>query len=104
VTDLERIESKLDRILALLEPKKSEPRMIAVNSSHLAQIGWQYGNLYVAFQNGSRYRFVGVPETVFKDFLDARSYGEYFHRNIEGQWPSEKMMTSTTSASAPSST
>lgn len=36
--------------------------------------------------NGKRYEFCGVPRRTFDGFQGASSKGEYFNRNIKGQF------------------
>ena len=61
--------------------------LIDVDSSTIAAIGYEAGDLYNLFHTGSTiYRYPGVPYSVFEGFLDASSKGDYYHRYIEGRY------------------
>jgi hypothetical protein len=58
-----------------------------VNSSNIASVGWENGTLEVEFHDGGVYQYSGVPEAVYRAFLNAHSKGSYFHDNIRDRYP-----------------
>jgi len=58
-----------------------------INSSNIASIGWENGTLEVEFHDGGVYQYFGVPESVYRAFLNAYSKGVYFHDNIKDRYP-----------------
>ena len=61
-----------------------EVLMIPVESSNIAAIGFNDGNLFVEFISGSRYRYDDVPSETFQEFLEAPSKGRYLNAEIKG--------------------
>ncbi len=63
----------------------SPPEMTPVDSSNLLQIGYEEPTheLYVEFQHGRTYIYSGVPESTFRELMDADSKGSYFNREIK---------------------
>lgn len=55
-----------------------------VRSSAIRSIGYDTGSstLEVEFVNGRVYRYLGVPEFLFRGLMLAGSKGSYFNRNI----------------------
>jgi hypothetical protein len=49
--------------------------------------------LFVRFQSGERYVYVGVPGEVCRSFLDADSKGRFFQAEIRGQYPYNRLET-----------
>lgn len=47
--------------------------------------------LQVEFIAGSIYQYEPVPETVYRDFLKADSYGGFFETEIKGRFPHRKV-------------
>jgi KTSC domain len=47
--------------------------------------------LYLLFRSGEVYRYFGVPRWQYQEFLAADSKGQYFGRNIRGQFRYEWM-------------
>lgn len=73
-----------------------KPRqLVEVQSSNLEAVGWEpvdtppdtegqrFGVLTVKFKSGALYKYQGVSETAFEQFLDADSPGSYFHTHIK---------------------
>lgn len=58
-----------------------------VRSSNIASIGWENGTLEVAFHDGGVYQYSGIPESVYRAFLNAYSKGSYFHQHIKDRYP-----------------
>jgi hypothetical protein len=61
----------------------------SVSSRAIRSIGYDEVSMTmeVVFRSGStRYRFCGVPKSVFNAFLSAGSKGSYFHRHIKDHY------------------
>lgn len=56
--------------------------MKVVESSNITAIGWEDEVLEISFNKGGLYRYVGVPEEIFKAFMSAPSKGKFFHGRI----------------------
>lgn len=58
--------------------------MISVDSSNIAEIGWEAGSkssvgiLNVRFSNGSLYEYYDVESVIFDLFIKAESKGKFF--------------------------
>src|SRR4051794_4355785 len=61
-----------------------------VESSALDEIGYSHRRqiLEVKFKNGSIYRYVGVPKSVYHDMLKAPSKTNFYFYNIKGYYRS----------------
>lgn len=60
-----------------------ELKMIPVDSSAIAEIGYEDGMLTICFRSRRElYSFPNVPEQIFKDFLQAPSKGKFYNENI----------------------
>ena len=62
-------------------------QMIPVISTNIRAVGYEVGNLYVAFNSGGTYRYSGVPVVVYRELMTAASKGEYLHLFIKGRYP-----------------
>ncbi|WP_184723553.1 KTSC domain-containing protein [Caulobacter sp.] len=60
-----------------------------VQSTAIAEIGYtpEHGKLFVTFNDGDEYVYVGVPERVSAAFLRAPSKGRFFQRVIRDRYP-----------------
>jgi hypothetical protein len=69
------------------------PEMITVQSSNVAQIGYDETNqyVYVRFLNNSLYVYKGVPRQEFEALKNATSIGSYLHRNFKNVYPYERL-------------
>ena len=47
--------------------------------------------LFVDFTSGSKYKYSGVPQEDYDDFLSAPSKGSFFHDNIRDTYPSTQV-------------
>ena len=67
-------------------------QMRKVSSSMINQIGYDKGtsSLRVEFVNGSVYRYLNVPYSLYQDILVAESKGRFLNRNIKGQYEFER--------------
>ena len=59
-----------------------------VVSKTIASIGHdQAGTLEVEFVSGTVYRYGGVEEEVYEDFMRASSKGQFFNEHIKDAYP-----------------
>jgi hypothetical protein len=60
-----------------------------VQSTAIQEIDYspEHGKLFVTFQDGDEYVYVGVPERVGKAFFRAPSKGRFFQRMIRDRYP-----------------
>lgn len=65
-------------------------KMISVESSNVAAIGYVKPTLYVRFHSGGEYKYSGVPESLFHDFMAADSKGGFLAAHIKGRFPYAK--------------
>ena len=65
--------------------------MIPVNSSDLSSVGYENGTLYVRFNSGSLYSYSNVPESVYRELLNAPSHGKYFAAYIKNSYPYQRI-------------
>ena len=49
--------------------------------------------LTIAFHNGSRYRYLGVPLQLFLDLLGAPSQGSFFNREIRTKFAYDQILS-----------
>lgn len=73
--------------------ESGEIEMISVDSSNIAAIGYSALEqvLQVDFLNGSRYRYLGVPQQIFAEFQEAPSKGQYLNSEIKGCFDYERV-------------
>jgi hypothetical protein len=60
--------------------------LIAVNSSAIAAVGYDGYTLTVEFHTGRIYDHPGVPDSVYREFMNASSMGQYYNRYIRGRY------------------
>lgn len=65
--------------------------MIGVDSSHVAAISHDGTSMTVTFRNGAKYRYKGVPKSLFHEALKAPSVGKYLHEQIKPNYAAEKV-------------
>ena len=60
-----------------------------VESGVMSHVGFDEPTrtLSILFHTGKRYEYDGVPEQVFKDFMDAPSKGRFFNDHIDEKYP-----------------
>jgi len=60
-----------------------------VNSTAIAEIDYspEHGKLFVTFNDGDEYVYVGVPERLSHAFLRSASKGRFFQRMIRDRYP-----------------
>ena len=64
---------------------------IPVSSTNIASVGYDKNSnlLEIEFlKNGRVYRYEGVPEYVYNDFMGSSSLGKYFNQYIKNVYPS----------------
>lgn len=69
-----------------------------VSSSRVASIGWEEGDdrdgtgtLEVEFTSGHLYRYAGVPESAYLEFVGASSPGKHLNAHIIGRFEHQKV-------------
>ena len=65
-----------------------------VTSSNLRAVGYNPTSrvLEIEFNDGSVYRYSGVPESVYRDLMSAGSHGRYFAAFIKGCYPYRRIV------------
>lgn len=60
-----------------------------VSSSNLQSVGYDssQNRLEIEFHGGRVYQYTGVPESIYRGLMNAKSHGTYFHRNIKNRYP-----------------
>lgn len=69
-------------------------KMQKVASSNIDAVGYDNGNLFVAFHNGRVYSYEGVPNTEYLELLKAASVGKYFSNNIKPNYSCKESVES----------
>ena len=65
---------------------------VPVSSSLLALVAYSTpATLDLTFQNGTVYRYFGVPRLVFDQLIAAQSKGVYFNRTIRHRFPYRRL-------------
>lgn len=66
---------------------------ILVNSSNIRSIGYdnQSSILEVEFTSGDIYRYFGMPEYLYQQFLNASSHGQFLNDNIRHNYRYQKI-------------
>mgnify|MGYP000005478822 FL=1 len=59
---------------------------ISVMSSWIADLDYEEGAVNLTLNNGRRYRVLGVPEGMFRQWVKAPSKGKYWHSDIRGNY------------------
>ncbi len=57
-----------------------------VESSNIDSIGFEDNTLEVKFKSGATYEYLGVPEEVYVEMMNAESKGRYLAQNIKGNY------------------
>jgi hypothetical protein len=68
-------------------------RIVAVESSTLAAVGYDAGRKLLELEFSSRavYHYFGVPAAVHQSLLSASSKGSFFNRSIRGRFPHRRV-------------
>jgi len=66
---------------------------VPVRSSNIRSVGYDPATrtLELEFHSGGLYRYSGVPESIYEDFMQAVSKGAYFHDHIKGRFPDRRI-------------
>lgn len=62
-------------------------KIVEVESSAILKIGYDGDTLFVQFVSGDWYKYFQVPETVFEEFCNADSQGQFFNVEIKPKYP-----------------
>lgn len=67
--------------------------MKTVKSHNILAVGYREEDetLRVQFTTGATYEYSGVPADAAKEFMEAKSVGSHFHKNIRGKWECKKL-------------
>ncbi len=63
----------------------------SVISSNIKGIAHDGEDLYVEFNNGSRYKYFGVPDSVYQEFINTASPGTFLNDNIKGAYRHQRV-------------
>ena len=68
-------------------------KMVAVNSSNIAQIGHdaEWARLHVQFKNGATWVYQGVESETYEQMLKAESVGKFFNAVIKPHYAAEQV-------------
>ena len=66
---------------------------VIVSSSNLESIKFDgtAGELFVRFKGGGVYKYANVSVALFENFMDSPSKGKFFHANVKGKFPYQKV-------------
>lgn len=66
----------------------------AVVSSNLRAVGYDASQqtLEIEFNNGSIYRYTGVPKSIHESLMSAESHGRYFNAYIRDRFPTVRIL------------
>ena len=64
-----------------------------VDSSNINAVGFdeEAEAMLVEFNSGDTYQYEQVPEQVFRDLMDAKSIGSFFHTHVRGVYDFAKV-------------
>lgn len=82
-----------------LKMPKTEPTSEAVmESSFIAKIAYdpEQLTLTVTMKNGSEYEHSGIYQAQYDGFMEAKSKGSYYGKNIKGKSPTERTISRNT--------
>lgn len=59
-----------------------------VNSSALVSVGYDHDSLVLETEltSGAVYQYLDVPESVFRELMNADSLGKYYNQNIRNNY------------------
>lgn len=63
-------------------------KLVPVKSSNIKEVGYddKTHELFIRFNDDKLYKYPGVPEVFFKELVEAKSVGGYFHAKIKGRF------------------
>lgn len=59
---------------------------VKVMSSWIADLEYDRGVTFMTLLSGRRYRILGIPEGVFRQWVNAPSKGKFWHSHIRGNY------------------
>ena len=59
---------------------------IELQSNPLKRVAYKNEVLYVEFNDGAQWQYIGVPDHVYNDLISAESKGTYFNQNIRNNY------------------
>lgn len=59
-----------------------------ISSSFIASAGFNDGAMEIEFANGDVHLYEGIDEHTFDQMMQAKSVGQYFHKNIKNKFSS----------------
>ena len=62
---------------------------IELQSKPLKRVAYKNEVLYVEFNDGAQWQYIGVPEHICNALMGAKSKGTYFNQNIRGRYKCE---------------
>ena len=67
--------------------------MPIVESSAVERVTWEAGSrtLDICYKRGRRYRYFGVPASVYRELLTAPSIGAFVNDEIKGSYRFERL-------------
>jgi len=68
--------------------KGQKMKMIPVKSSNAKEVGYRETDkeLFVKFQNDSVYKYLDVPETIYKILMGAESFGKALNQFVKNHY------------------
>ena len=77
----------------LIEPETTGIKRTTVTSSNIASVGYDAENmiLEIEFNHGGIYQYFDVPQKVYDELINAKSYASYFMYNIKNEYEYQKM-------------
>ena len=84
-------------LVARLSAQQGENKRQPVESTVLASVGYDAKArvLEIEFHSGAIYRYLEVPEEIFRQLLAAESKGNFFGKNIRDKFRSERVKART---------
>ncbi|KKM62355.1 hypothetical protein LCGC14_1522560 [marine sediment metagenome] len=72
--------------------EQTDIEMVEVVSSNIHSVGYDADEnvLLVRFHGGALYRYLNVPENVYRGFLEAGSAGAFLNTEVKGKYEYEK--------------
>ena len=64
---------------------------IGVLSSWIQDLDYANNSVIMTLNNGRRYRILGVPEGMFRQWVKAPSKGKYWHSDIRGNYRASRI-------------
>jgi len=64
-----------------------------IKSSTISKVGYDAGTkiMIVVFHSGSTYEFENIPQEIYYDFIQAKSFGKFFAQRIRPSYIFKKV-------------